>query len=161
MLPPMGIRESLLWPLSLVLSEAHVIFLYPGVFIPGLKLDCLLSCFSHVWLWDTVDCSPPGSSDHGISWARILKWIAMPASRGSSRPRGLTCVSCVSCIGRQVLYHYCHLWSPAFFTLGSLSLVAQMVKHLPAVWETQVREDPLEKEMATHSSTLACKIPWM
>ena len=44
------------------------------------------------------------------------------------------------------------------------SLVAQMVKHLPATWETQVqflgREDPLEKEMAIHSSTLAWKIPW-
>ena len=39
------------------------------------------------------------------------------------------------------------------------------VKHLPTMWETQVRplgwEDPLEKEMATHSSTLAWKIPWM
>ena len=39
-----------------------------------------------------------------------------------------------------------------------------MVKHLPAVRETQLRslgwEDPLEKEMATHSSTLAWKIPW-
>ena len=45
------------------------------------------------------------------------------------------------------------------------SLVAQMVKRLPAVWETQVRSlgwaDPLEKEMATHSSTLAWKSPWM
>ena len=44
------------------------------------------------------------------------------------------------------------------------SLVAQMVKRLPAVRETEVRslgwEDPLEKEMATHSSTLAWKIPW-
>ena len=44
------------------------------------------------------------------------------------------------------------------------SLVAQTVKHLPAMQETQVRflgrKDPLEKEMATHSSTLAWKIPW-
>ena len=44
------------------------------------------------------------------------------------------------------------------------SLVAQMVKRLPAMLETQVRslgqEDPMEKEMATHSSTLAWKIPW-
>ena len=44
------------------------------------------------------------------------------------------------------------------------SLVAQMVKRLPAMWETQVRslggEDLLEKEMATHSSTLAWRIPW-
>ena len=42
--------------------------------------------------------------------------------------------------------------------------MAQMVKRLPAMRETQVRslgwEDPLEKEMATHSSTLAWKIPW-
>jgi len=45
------------------------------------------------------------------------------------------------------------------------SLVAQMVKHLPAMPETQVQsldcEDPLEKEMAAHSSILARKIPWM
>ena len=45
------------------------------------------------------------------------------------------------------------------------SLVAQTVKRLPAMWETWVRslgwEDPLEKEMTTHSSTLAWKIPWM
>ena len=44
------------------------------------------------------------------------------------------------------------------------SLVAHMVKRLPVMWETQVqslgREDPLEKEMAIHSSTLAWKIPW-
>ena len=46
----------------------------------------------------------------------------------------------------------------------SKALVAQMVKHLPAVQETRVQslgwEDPLEKEMAIHSSTLAWKIPW-
>ena len=44
------------------------------------------------------------------------------------------------------------------------SVVAQMVKNLPAMWETWVQflgwEDPLEKEMATHSSTLVWKIPW-
>ena len=48
-------------------------------------------------------------------------------------------------------------------TLGA-SVVAQTVKRLPVMWETHVRslgrEDPLEKEMATHSSTLAWKIPW-
>ena len=50
----------------------------------------------------------------------------------------------------------------AFFTRASQ--VAQMVKCLPAMWETWVQslcqEYPLEKEMATHSSTLAWKIPW-
>ena len=45
-----------------------------------------------------------------------------------------------------------------------VSLVVQMVKRLPAVWETRVRslgwDEPLEKEMATHSSILAWEIPW-
>ena len=49
------------------------------------------------------------------------------------------------------------------FVLSWASLVAQMVKNLPAMWETRVRflgwEDPLEKEMAIYSSTLAWKIP--
>ena len=50
------------------------------------------------------------------------------------------------------------------FVLFIVSLVAQMVKHLPTMRETRVRflgpEDPLQKEMATHSRTLAWKIPW-
>ena len=49
--------------------------------------------------------------------------------------------------------------------LYKTSLVAQMIKHLSAMRETWVQsldqEDPLEKEMATHSSILAWKIPWM
>ena len=56
-------------------------------------------------LCDPIDCSPPGSSVHGILQARILEWIAMPFSRGSSLPRDRTHVSYVSCIGRRVLYH--------------------------------------------------------
>ena len=63
---------------------------------------------------------------------------------------------------------YLWCWSFIYFysTSGSkASLVAQTVKHLPTMWETRVRslgqEDPLEKEMATHTSTLAWKIPWM
>ncbi len=51
-----------------------------------------------------------------------------------------------------------------YLTQRRASLVAQMVKHLPAMWETWVQflgqEDPLEKEMATHSSILAWRIPW-
>ena len=56
-------------------------------------------------LCDPVDCSPPGSSVHGILQARILEWVAMPFSRGSSRLRDGTRVSYVSCEGRRVLYH--------------------------------------------------------
>ena len=50
-----------------------------------------------------MDCGPPGSSVHGILRARILEWVAVSYSRASSQPRDQTRVSC---IGRQVLYHY-------------------------------------------------------
>ena len=43
-----------------------------------------------------VDCSPPGSSMHGILQAGILKWVAISFSRGSSRPRDRTQVSCIA-----------------------------------------------------------------
>ena len=52
-----------------------------------------------------MECSLPSSFAHGILQARILEWVAMLSSRGSSRPRDQTCISCVSCISRQVLYH--------------------------------------------------------
>ena len=58
-----------------------------------------------------MDHSPPGSSVHGILQVRIVEWVAMPSSRGSSRPRDQTCISHVSSIGRQVLYHWHHLGS--------------------------------------------------
>ena len=45
---------------------------------------------------DPLDCSPPGSSVHGIFQARILEWVAIPFSRGSSQPRDWTQVSCMS-----------------------------------------------------------------
>ena len=51
---------------------------------------------------DPMDCSPPGSSVHGILQARILEWVAMPASRASSQSRDRTWVSFVSYNGCRV-----------------------------------------------------------
>ena len=62
----------------------------PYVFL--LHAESLQSCPA---LCDLMDCSPPGSSVHGIFQARILKWVAMPSSRGSSQPRDQTQVSCI------------------------------------------------------------------
>ena len=60
---------------------------------------------SHVQLFcNSMDYSPRGSSVHGISWARILEWVAISFSRGSSPPREWTRISFISCIGRQILY---------------------------------------------------------
>ena len=84
----------------------------------------LLSCLSgkslhHVGLCDSMDCSPPGSSVHGILQARIREWLTMPSSRGLPCPPPgdlpnlwLELTSHISCIGRRVLYHECHLEGP-------------------------------------------------
>ena len=57
-------------------------------------------------LCNSMDCSPPASSVHGISQARILEWAAISFSGKSSRPGDRTHISCVSCIGRLTLYHW-------------------------------------------------------
>ena len=44
-------------------------------------------------LHDLMDCSPPGSSVHGVLQGRILEWVSVPSSRGSSRPRDRTLIS--------------------------------------------------------------------
>ena len=76
--------------------------------------NSMLSHFSCVWLFATLwtVCSLPGSLVHGLLQARIMEWVAMPSSRGSSEPRDQTCNPYVSCIGRWVLHHHCHLGSP-------------------------------------------------
>ena len=47
-------------------------------------------------LYNPINCSLPGSSVHGILQARLLEWVAMPASRGSSQPGDQTQVSCIA-----------------------------------------------------------------
>ena len=56
----------------------------------------MLAAQSFPTLCDPVDCSPPGSSVHGIFQARILAWVAISFSRGSSRPGDWTRVSCIA-----------------------------------------------------------------
>ena len=63
------------------------------------------SIHSYLTLCDLMDCSPPGSSVHGISQAKILEWVASSFSRGSLELRDQTCASYVSFIDRHVLYH--------------------------------------------------------
>ena len=54
----------------------------------SIYLVCVCVCTQSIpILCDPMDCRPPGSSVHGIFQARILKWVAMPFSRGYSQPR--------------------------------------------------------------------------
>ena len=70
---------------------------------------CVLVTQLYLTLCDPMDCSPPDSSVPGISQVRILEWVAIPISRGSSRPGDRTCISRISCAGRQILY-LCSTW---------------------------------------------------
>ena len=123
------------------------------------------------------------ASDRDISVYPLSLWCLCP----SIVPVPILCVCpwCVSvhgvCLSMVYFRSWCvsvhgvcpsmvHFRSRCMSTHGACvslmtSLVAQMIKCLPTVWETQVQslgwEDFLEKEMATHSSILAWKIPWM
>ena len=82
-----------------------------------------LACqsLSHVQLFDPMVCSLTGSSIHGILQATILEWVAIFFSRGSFWLRNQIHISCISCIGRWILYHCTTrkasttLGSPTFF----------------------------------------------
>ena len=87
----------------------------------GVLVCCaVLTGFSCVWLfanlWTAAHQAPLSM---GVLQARILEWVAMPSSRGSSWPRDGTHISYVSCTGRWVLYHWCPPGSPSvlFFEL--------------------------------------------
>ena len=58
---------------------------------------------------------------HGVLQARVLEWVAVPTSRESSPSTDQTHVSSISCTGRQVLYHYCHLGSHSWVCMGTQS----------------------------------------
>ena len=64
-----------------------------------------------------MDCSSPGSSVYGILQARVLEWVAISFSRGSSRPRDQTCISCV---GRRILYHWATREDPQVMVMGTI-----------------------------------------
>ena len=85
---------------------------------------CVCVCVCHIWLFATLrTVAHQATSTHGILQARILEWVAISFSRGTSQPRDPTRVSRIT--GRC-------------FTVSVTSLVAQMVKHLPAMQETGV-----------------------
>ena len=126
-----------------------------------------------------MDCSPPGSSVHDILQARILDWVAISFSRGSSSPRGQTHISCI--VGRFFIAEPSR--KPVMPTASNSQ--ALLTTHSSTLaWKIPWTEEPgrlqsmgslsqtwlsdftftfhfhaLEKEMATHSSVLAWRIP--
>ena len=80
---------------------------------------CVLSQSLCLTLCDPMDCSLPDSSVHGIPQAKILKWVAISFSRGSSWPRDPTHICCALCIGR--LYHWV-TWEACYLTTHRIIL---------------------------------------
>ena len=76
-------------------------FLYVFVYVRACSVT--QSCPT---LCNSMDSSPPGSSVCEILQARVLEWVALSSSKGSSQPRDLTLVSCSSCTGRWILYRW-------------------------------------------------------
>ena len=79
-------------------------------FILGVCVQsCPILCYS-------IDCSPSDSSVCGISQSRILEWVAISFSKDYSWPSNLTYISCVSCTGKQSLYHWATWEAPFHFS---------------------------------------------
>ena len=82
------------------LSFFNILFHYGFHRIVNMLYSCCVVAKSCLTFCDTMDYSPPGSSVHGVLLARILEWVAISFSRGSSQTKDQTRVSC---IGRQIL----------------------------------------------------------
>ena len=92
--PSLSLSLSLSLSFSLSLSLSLYIYIYIYIYTSA-------SCAqSHLIPCNRIDCNPPGSFVHGIFWARILKWVAMPSSRGSSWLRDWNYVSSDSSTGK-------------------------------------------------------------
>ena len=89
----------------------------------------------------TMDCSPPGSSVHGILQARILEWVAMPSSRGSSWPRDWTCIPSSPALTGGLFASKAQKYQSCLSKIPKLEL---------PIWWTWNRE-------GSHPSMLTCK----
>ena len=89
----------------------------------------VLSC-PVMTLCNPMNCSPPCSSVHGICQSRILEWVVISYCRGYSQSRDQTLISCISCIGRQILYHWKNL------PLDSLPGKPQLGSLVKLIYET-------------------------
>ena len=92
---------------SMVMSSLG--FLFASNCFGYLEIAMCMHAQSCVTVCDHTDCSQPGFSTHGISKARLLEWVSISSSRGSSQSRDRICISWISCIAKWILYH-CSTW---------------------------------------------------
>ena len=100
--PSMGFSRQEYWSGVPLPSPSLCQFFYSPLGSSSINLQVCAWVLRHVWLCDHMDCSLPASSVYGISQARILECVAIFFC-GTSWPRDQISVSCIS---RQILYHY-------------------------------------------------------
>ena len=120
----LSFREPQITGLAVEIPATNVLACYGvinGSYMVCMNAPLLQSCLTHC---ESMDCSLPGFSVQGILQAKILEWVAMPSSKGSSQSRDWTCISYLSCIGR----------------LGSLPLAPPGASLSPklSTWETLI-----------------------
>ena len=132
-----GLPEYIMWNAGLNESQA-------GIKIAGRNIDslryadaCMLCRFSCAQLCNPMDLSPPGSSVHKILQAKILEWVAISFSKGSSCPRNQSLVSYISCVGRRVLTTNT-IWE-AWFAVDTTQM-AESEEELKDLW-MKVKEE--------------------
>ena len=109
----MELEEARCTPLSCFQRDFFGLFC---VVARKVKVLVAQSCLT---LCDPMDCNASGSSRHGILQARVLEWVAVPFSRGSSQPRGRTQVSNPGLLYcRQILHHLSRQGGPVARKLG-------------------------------------------
>ena len=123
-------------PISLNVFIMHSITLHPLDSLWCLRVWSVLSDSC-----DSMDCSLPDSSTHGIIPARILEWIDISSSRGSSWPRDQTLGSCGSCVDIWILYHWATRETP--ISGVSYQFIASQIQFIFFAYSVRVKIDPL------------------
>ena len=115
--PTQGLSPDLLHCRQILYCLSHQGRLYTTYY----KLQALLCMHAQSCqiLCDLMVGGLPGFSVNGILQARILEWVAIFCSRGSSWPTDWSCISCDSCNSRQFLYH-CAIWEASNYKLVSV-----------------------------------------
>ena len=109
--------------LQQIMRWGGIIGFLPLFSLVGMAYKCAQLCLT---LWHSMDCRPPCSPVHGIFQVRIMEWAVISSFRGSSQLRDWNRGSCISCIGRQILYNEA--------TLEGKILMDMYVSRHPALW---------------------------
>ena len=102
--------------------------------------------------WDPMDCSPPGSSVHGIFQARILEWVPIPFSKGSSWPISLTYI---------YYFHLSLFFSPKYSSLSKVLYIIYLIYFLSSPTKCKFPKDKHFNPLCSVLSSILSIVSWV